>query len=563
MAKKVSKEKFAGGGTIKSPNQTLAENEIMWAKAEAKAASNPWTNIMDIAGSAAMSYGMGMMSSGINAGQGTTEGGFNWGSLLQGGVQGLGQLSQFAMGGTVPIEAEGNEVVQTPDGGMGLLQGPSHEQGGIDMNLPGGTEIFSQRLRGEDGKTMAERKIEREKKISALQKKLDKNPSDKVLQKTLKKLQEDMSKIEEKDLAQMEQAKQAFNQFEQFAFGGRVKETSLHNSLTPATYSEGVYPGGSMIARGKTTSLHDSIKPAGTMGGNSFLNETFSTPGIIPSNAGTNKSNTSKASRGFNPFSNMTSGDMVGLFGQLYSTFKPMQNTLEMRAGDQPNINAFEDYGKKGLEKLDDTKQFAARNRDAQLQDIELGRRTSAIQNRNSARGVNTMRALNIVSQQNATNAMSQVYGQYGQAMQNILSQESALLNEQDKVVMGGEQMRDDNDRRDRGAFYSQMAKDITNKGYGLQNVGKFLNDKQTSKVSEKALNSMYNNFQVDSMTGEIKAKAEEVLQSNPGAFTNLKPEMFSEVNQKLVSGEYRLEGNNIIDVKTGKQINRVTGKLD
>ena len=80
--------------------------------------------------------------------------------------------NNFAMGGVVtnvPVEVEGQEVGETPSGQMIDFKGPSHEQGGIDVKLPKGTEIFSKRIKV-GGKTMAERKKEREKRVLSLEK---------------------------------------------------------------------------------------------------------------------------------------------------------------------------------------------------------------------------------------------------------------------------------------------------------------------------------------------------------------------------------------------------------
>ena len=92
----------------------------------------------------AMQYGSSMMASGVGA-----EGNSATMDML-GGNSGfltslLGAGAQFAMGGTVgnvPVEVEGKEVAETPQGQVINFKGPSHEQGGIDVNLPAGTEVF-------------------------------------------------------------------------------------------------------------------------------------------------------------------------------------------------------------------------------------------------------------------------------------------------------------------------------------------------------------------------------------------------------------------------------------
>ena len=64
--------------------------------------------------------------------------------------QKLNNYQQYAMGGqsnNPNAEVEGNELMRYPDGSTQLMNGPSHENGGIPVNIPQGTEIFSDRLK--------------------------------------------------------------------------------------------------------------------------------------------------------------------------------------------------------------------------------------------------------------------------------------------------------------------------------------------------------------------------------------------------------------------------------
>lgn len=63
-------------------------------------------------------------------------------------------MYQFNMGGmvpqAVPITVEGQEVINTPSGNPTKVMGPSHEQGGVDMTVPEGTQVFSNDLKNPD-----------------------------------------------------------------------------------------------------------------------------------------------------------------------------------------------------------------------------------------------------------------------------------------------------------------------------------------------------------------------------------------------------------------------------
>ncbi len=60
---------------------------------------------------------------------------------------------QFEMGGTAELEKQ--EVFKTPNGDIDAVNGASHENGGVPINIPNGTKILSDKLKM-DGKTFAD-----------------------------------------------------------------------------------------------------------------------------------------------------------------------------------------------------------------------------------------------------------------------------------------------------------------------------------------------------------------------------------------------------------------------
>jgi hypothetical protein len=86
-----------------------------------------------------------------------------------------GIIDQHMMNPNAELELE--ETFQTPDGTVGRVDGPSHDNGGIEVNLPEGTRIFSDRLK-HNGKTFAQLTKPITTKIATLEKKLKDNPQD-------------------------------------------------------------------------------------------------------------------------------------------------------------------------------------------------------------------------------------------------------------------------------------------------------------------------------------------------------------------------------------------------
>jgi len=111
--------------------------------------------------------------------------------------------------GDIPVEVEGGEVI---DDGTGItkVKGKKHEQGGVDANLPGGTKVYSDRIEI-DGKTMAERKEQREKVLNKLEKKANSDISDPIAKNTLDRTKDVFSLQEYYDMSFQKMVAQAVN----------------------------------------------------------------------------------------------------------------------------------------------------------------------------------------------------------------------------------------------------------------------------------------------------------------------------------------------------------------
>ena len=519
---------------IESPDTALVDNEIRLARAAQKAENNPWTQGLDLFGNLAMQVGSSMMSQGASKGQGVSKGGFNWGSLLQQGVGAMGTFanSSYATGGKVPINAEGGEVIETPGGEPQELQGDSHAEGGIDLQVPEGTEIYSKRLKGPDGKSMADRKKARERQLAKLEKLAESNPTDKTIRKTLEKTKKDFQIQEQQDMQKMQmmhQMTQMQQAMEHFATGGTAgKPLPVFDWMKwGKMFGNGFMPGESGGIPNNSQPVFDfnalkQFKENQPIYDNASLDtgvsdietrkeisDRLNTPVKETNTVGINKINTIENKNNFlnNLFgegSGLTMGDMIGLGGQLYSTFAPMKNTQANRAGDTPNVNAFKEYGKDALHKMDQSKEYVKQVRDENLKDLELARTGQISRNRNSARGINTQRALDLTADANINDTKSKIFSQFAQAMQQIYGQEATLENDQDAHVMQGEYARDLADRQDRDNYFSQMAQDIATKGTGLQHIGKNVNEVKKRGATQKQLDKQLKELK---KSGEISAE--------------------------------------------------------
>lgn len=196
---------------------------------------------------------------------------------------------------------------------------------------------------------------------------------------------------------------------------------------------------------------------------------------------------------GNNPQQNLdlTRGDLMGLAGNMEGKYGPLFATLLNNMETKPNQNFFREYGAEGLGAIEESQGLATMGRDKLLQDLQLQQNTITGRNRNTARGVNTLRALDIAGDITTNQGINQAYNQYAQQMMQILGQKAQMENMQDEKVMTGEYQRDLADRQDLDNFYTNLAKNIANASEFTQKTGRDLNVAQRNQDILAAMNSM------------------------------------------------------------------------
>lgn len=489
--------------TIENPNTALADNQTRLARAELKS-NNGLTKSLDILGALGMKLGTSMMSQGISNGEGANGKGvagfLNKNSdMFNTLLNGLAGASSFAKGGRInqgDVEVEGGEMFETPEGQVGQFDGPNHENGGIplkvkkrgvvkDDEVPNGTFIYSDRTKI-GNKTIADRKKQRDNKEKKIEKILG-DSSDMILKNTLNRVKELNLEQDALDRFVQESTKN-IKETKKFRKGGRITEELIN--LNPTNKK-----------------ITDITLPKNDLG--------------LPD---LNKLNTPKA-KGYDWFAesdsldlsgeennkldflNATFGDVTGMLGNLYQGYKPLENTLTQRAGDTPNINPYENYGKEALTTLQNSKQNLAGIFDEQEKDLQLARNTSIMRNRNSARGINTQRALDIATDTGFNSAENDLLSKELQAIMGI---EGNIANAQLDISgkkASGEQYRDVSDRQDRDAFYSNLAKDYVGVGEAVSRTGKALNQIKERDVKGDFMNMLFDNVEGNFMTGKVSQK--------------------------------------------------------
>ncbi len=476
-------KKFAFGSTsvgnnsqvknyIEQPNDALAKNQEAIAQAMYEASSDPLYVGMKALG------GLGMGVAGQMGGTG---------SAVADGAMSMFSSLEFAMGGIAggeQIEVEGKEVIETPNGKVKEVKGPSHENGGVDVTVPTGSSIFSDRIKVE-GETMAMRKKARAAKLEKLDKKLKESPTDKIAKTTYARTKSALDKEEQMDMQLQELIGGILGGSggpqQKAAFGMNVGYDPNDPNLDAILGDEqGMYnPDGSLVNQ----------KP------------TLQAAPIMQNFAG--KSTTVADKDG----NDVAFGDILTVGGGLFSSFAPYLNTLRNRAGDTANVNAYKDFGKDALDANQNAQGYVEGQKQDALQDLTLSKRTAQVNARKGSRSINTMRALNLGSEQEANKSMQDIYGQYSQQMMQLLGQQSGLENQQDQAVMQGEEKRDTADRMDKDAFNTALAKNLGTIGQGLQETGKSLNAGAENEVTMNMLNQLSTYFDMDAKGNLIPKK--------------------------------------------------------
>lgn len=436
----------------------------------------------------------------------------------------------FANGGSVgntPIEAEGKEVIETPDGMVAEIVGPSHEQGGVNMNLPEGTDIYSKRLKGPDGKSMAERKKKRERSIKSLEKLLENNPTDKILKKTLKTVKENNEFVDKQDVNTMNLFKSLEEAVQKYQVGGTVGPIfgrGLKSKFEPLleqyqqfdpSFDINNIDSRKLLQRnlgltddgifGKKTlsglsnfdfSRRPQATTASSISPNEFdaLNETpsLATPGIVAeNNQGSGIEDILNNIFGEIKGSGVTPGDVVGIAGRLQSANQGVDLVNQQRAGDTPNINPFKDFGTDALKTIEQSKGFLATQRDLSLKGADESRADLVRRGRSSARSVGTQRALDLAASRQADKAFTDIQGNFAQQFLGILETEAGLENTRDLRRAQGEQARDLADRQDRDNYFTQLSKALNQKALGTQYLGRDLNQITSRNVSNNLINQL------------------------------------------------------------------------
>jgi len=130
---------------------------------------------------------------------------------------------------------------------------------------------------------------------------------------------------------------------------------------------------------------------------------------------------------------------------------------LTLSSDEKVTKNPFANYATDAINKIAEMKNFASGLRDLQMQDVTLAKNTARANNRNSARGVNDLRALDMGTFVGGMGEQRKINQNYQQTMMGIADKEANALLDRDRNVMAGQERTNLINQQNRDAYRSEM----------------------------------------------------------------------------------------------------------
>lgn len=430
--------------------------------------------------------------------------------------------------GTKSIEAEGKEVVQAPGQKATKLKGPSHKAGGIDLEVTPGTVIYSDKVKGPDGRSMADRKISRDRLLKKFADALKENKADAIHKATAVRGMETLIMQELSDIETMQ------DEFEKTNQKGKVKAQTGY-VVPPMSGFEGKPPRKRMVLDGydwqaefdpyyfQRAYFQDdksqwdnkvgdlTTKAMGTPEGQSIMealtrmhkgqsiygdeagrnpDEYAVTPGLP--NQTIDPIQTPKAplpgASNLTPFQDYTfdsadtglpaTGDATATLsggegptaGDMAAVGAPIAKTLITvlnRLGDKPTPNYAQGIGDEELRLASKGVQGAAESRDIEMQ------RNNALLNtlrmNRGGRSINANRAYDIGVLTEAQKNAGKISSTYNAVLRELTARQGALSTRRDQVQAEGRKFADITDEQNRDAFATNLSTNVGDIAAGIQ----------------------------------------------------------------------------------------------
>jgi len=431
----------------------------------------------------------------------------------------------------VPVEIEGGEYLQFPNGTAQMVQGPSHEQGGIDTTLPEGTIIGSKDITIK-GYTIAERMNSRGERYEEVVDNFKKNPntfSKNTAMRTiafLKALEEHDLKVQEM-IKGMQKYAQTERQYAQYGTGGDglLKDEPYvddipfdtypiaEGALVSNYYNQGLrsfaqkylpkYQTGTDI--GELPNPETVTQPTHALKGLQLEGALTDPMDNLPTstwtetdldNAVAGDSSLPESGGGSGGGSQVPWGNYVGLAAQAIGGVEQLINTYQAAKANRPVVNYWMGVNRRALEEnskaIDETAYLKNVSQREMERKLNISANTARERARKSASSINSLRALDlgtdIVTNEAKISSNNQLESTFGSQRLNLIGQRMGLLSEQDKLERAGAEKNDEIIEARSDNFYTNRGQNLATMTEGFMNVAKMMNE---SKQNNDFLNTL------------------------------------------------------------------------
>jgi len=422
------------------------------------------------------------------------------GKRRQFAINAKNHFKKHAMGGAA-INVEGGEALETPNGQISKVRGPSHEAGGVDVKVPVGTKIFSDRL-AIDGKTMQERKMNREARLSKLAKLIKTNPTNALTKNTVARTSDIIDAEDQKDMMLQKVANKMYSPPQQqgdgdgdkggYAYGGRTRSYAVGGqSQDPLLQFLGEASDNPWQIDGSTdaripyrNNYMDSIPNMPSNGMDSAGGVSGYTKPTYPASAPTSVSTGE----------GLTLGDKIGIGTSILGAGLQFLNTRANARATRPVKNRYIGFGNDALNSNQSAIDYVAGNKTNEDIDIQTQSNSSYKRNANSASDVNVLRALDSSSDMGRRKALNASTDTANRAMGSLLGQRGQLQNQRDQYVDYGATAADNANAQNLDNYYSNMASNIAGATTTGESIGRNLNISKSNQDDEDLIGLLSKN---------------------------------------------------------------------
>jgi hypothetical protein len=222
-------------------------------------------------------------------------------------------------------------------------------------------------------------------------------------------------------------------------------------------------------------------------------------------------------------------GDLTKMFGNYLGMTAGMDTAAEQRASDITHTNVYKNAGQESQKMLDNAKQGIETSKAQAIvkaSDVNRGGKRGG---RNSARGVNQVRAMDWLYDTALQSEIANISAKAAEQMTGIDVQKSGVAMNADQLKGQGEYQAAMANEAAKDAYYTALGQGRKDFATGLQQTGKDLNDMKENKIISNLM-KQYGKWVGASNTGELMNKA--------GITQDTKTKQYKDASGKILTEE-------------------------